>query len=427
MKLLLKQATIIDTSSPYNGSKKDILVTDGIIERIADSIINTDCQTIEADGLIVSNGWVDIFSHFNDPGFEYKETLETGANAAASGGFTHVFVLPNTQPVIGTKTSVEYIVQKSKSLQVNIHPIGAITKNIEGKELSEMYDMYNSGAIAFSDGLQPVQTPGLLLKAFQYIKAIDAVLIQVPVDKSISKFGLMNEGITSTRLGLPGIPSIAEELMVIRDIELAKYTGSKLHITGISTQKSLNIINEAKENGVNITCSVTPYHLAFCDEDLADYDTNLKTDPPLPSREDMLALRDGIQDGIIDCIASHHLPQNWDNKTCEFEYAATGMIGLETVYAVINNLFPAISTGRITDLLGNNARKIFSLTQPVIKENEVADFTLFTKEGEFIYDEKTIKSKSKNSPFINKQLKGKVIGIINKDRVYLNQTNQNER
>lgn len=420
MKLLLKQATILDAASPYNGSIKDILITGGIIERIADSIVITDCKTISANGLMVSNGWVDIFSHFNDPGFEYKETLETGANAAAAGGFTHVFVLPDTQPIIGSKTAVEYIVQKSRSLPVNILPIGAITKNIEGKELSEMYDMYNAGAVAFSDGLLPVQTPGLLLKALQYIKAIDAVLIQIPADKSISKFGLMNEGITSTRLGLPGIPSIAEELMVIRDIELAKYTGSKLHITGISTAKSLQVVKEAKENGVNITCSVTPYHLAFCDEDLAEYDTNLKTDPPLRSREDMLALRRGIEEDVVDCIASHHLPQNWDNKTCEFEYAAPGMIGLETAYAVINNIFPHISPVRIADLFTNNARKIFSIRQPVITENEAADLTLFTKEGEFIFDIAAIKSKSKNSPFINKSLNGKVIGIIDKDRLYLN-------
>lgn len=420
MKLLLKQATILDSSSPYNGLIKDILIIDGIIERISDSIVINDGKTIAADGLLISNGWVDLFSHFNDPGFEYKETLETGANAAAAGGFTGVFVLPNTQPAISNKTAVEYVVQKSKSLPVNLLPIGAITKNIEGKELSEMYDMYNSGAIAFSDGLQPVQTPGLLLKALQYVKAIDAVLIQVPVDKSISKFGLINEGITSTRLGLPGIPSIAEELMVIRDIELAKYTGSKLHITGISTQKSLHVIKEAKENGVAVSCSVTPYHLAFCDEDLADYDTNLKTDPPLRNREDMLALRRGIEDGSIDCIASHHLPHDWDNKTCEFEYAAPGMIGLETAYIVINNIFPNISSGRIADLLGNNARKIFSLHQLVIEEKGVADLTLFTKEGETAYNLAAIKSKSKNSPFINNILKGKVIGIINKDRVYLN-------
>lgn len=371
MKLLLKQATILDTSSPYNGLIKDILVTDGIIEKIAHSIINTDCKNIDANKLMVSNGWTDVFSHFNDPGFEHKETLETGANSAASGGFTHVFVLPNTQPAIGSKTAVEYVVQKSKSLPVNILPVGAITKNIEGKELSEMYDMYHSGAVAFSDGLLPVQTPGLLLKALQYVKAIDAVLIQVPVDRSISKFGLMNEGITSTRLGLPGIPSIAEELMVIRDIELAKYTGSKLHITGISTAKSLQVIKEAKVNGVSITCSVTPYHLAFCDEDLADYDTNLKTDPPLRSREDMLALRRGIEEDVIDCIASHHLPQDWDNKTCEFEYAATGMIGLETAYSVINNVFPRISPVRIADLFTNNARKIFLLVSLLSKKTNL--------------------------------------------------------
>jgi dihydroorotase len=421
MKLLVKQATILDTASPFNGLIKDILISDGIIAKIDDSIVADNAKAIEAKGLMVSNGWVDLFSHFNDPGFEYKETLETGANAAAAGGFTHVFVIPNTQPDVSSKTAVEYIVQKSKSLPVNILPLGAITKNIEGKELSEMYDMYNSGAIAFSDGLQPVQTPGLLLKALQYVKAIDAVLIQLPIDKSISKFGLMNEGITSTRLGLPGIPSIAEELMVIRDIELTKYTQSKLHITGISTAKSLQVIKEAKANGVNITCSVTPYHLVFCDEDLADYNTNLKTDPPLRSRKDMMALRQGIEEGIIDCIASHHLPQNWDEKTCEFEYASPGMIGLETAYAVINYIFPDISAGRITDLLGSNARKIFSLTQVAIKENEQANLTLFTREGEFTYDTATVKSKCRNSPFNGRQLKGTVIGIINKDRVYLNE------
>lgn len=421
MKLLVKQATIFDTSSPYNGLIKDILIDNGIIERIDNTIDADDVKTLKANSLMVSNGWVDIFSNFNDPGFEHKETLETGANAAAAGGFTHVFVLPNTQPAVSNKTAVEYIVQKSKFLPITILPIGAITKNIEGSELCEMYDMYNSGAIAFSDGLQPVQSPGLLLKAFQYIKAIDAVIIQLPVDKSISKFGLMNEGITSTRLGLPGIPSIAEELMVSRDIELAKYAGSKLHITGISTAKSLQVIKEAKENGVNITCSVAPYHLVFCDEDLFDYDTNLKTEPPLRSRQDMLALRRGIEEGIVDCIASHHLPQNWDEKTCEFEYASPGMIGLETVYIVINKIMPDITYERITDLLGNNARKIFSLSQPVIRENEVADLTLFTKEGSFVYDLSAVKSKSKNSPFIGKQLNGKVIGIINKDRLYLNE------
>lgn len=421
MKLLVKQATIFDTSSPYNGLIKDILIDNGIIERIDDTIDADDVKTLKANSLMVSNGWVDIFSNFNDPGFEHKETLETGANAAAAGGFTHVFVLPNTQPAVSNKTAVEYIVQKSKFLPITILPIGAITKNIEGSELCEMYDMYNSGAIAFSDGLQPVQSPGLLLKAFQYIKAIDAVIIQLPVDKSISKFGLMNEGITSTRLGLPGIPSVAEELMVSRDIELAKYAGSKLHITGISTAKSLQVIKEAKENGVNITCSVTPYHLVFCDEDLFDYDTNLKTDPPLRSKQDMLALRRGIEEGIVDCIASHHLPQNWDEKTCEFEYASPGMIGLETVYIVINKIMPDITYERITDLLGNNARKIFSLSQPVIRENEVADLTLFTKEGSFVYNLSAVKSKSKNSPFIGKQLNGKVIGIINKDRLYLNE------
>ena len=426
MKLLLKQVTISDKLSPYNGLIKDILVTDGVIEKIDNSITASDATVIDQKGMTVSSGWVDIFAHFNDPGFEYKETLETGANAAAAGGFTHVFVLPNTQPVISSKSTVEYIVQKSKSLPVNILPLGAISKNGEGKELSEMYDMSNSGAIAFSDGVQPVQTPGLFLKALQYVKAIDGVLIQLPIDKSVAKFGLINEGVTSTRLGLAGIPAIAEELMVGRDIELAKYTGSKLHITGISTAKSVQLIREAKDQGVSITCSVTPYHLTFNDEDLAGYDTNLKTEPPLRSKEDLSALRKAVEDGVIDCVASHHLPQNHDNKVCEFEYAAPGMVGLETSFAAINTVLPHLSIDQLTDLFSNNARKIFSLQRNIIKENEVADLTIFERETDFIYSSNSVKSKSKNSPFIDKQLKGTVIGIINKGKVYLNKQLKNE-
>lgn len=420
MKLLLKQVTISDTSSPYNGLIKDILIENSLITNIADTVEGNDEQVIEGKNLFISPGWVDIFAHFNDPGYEYKETLETGASAAASGGFTNVFVLPNTNPAISNKSSVEYIVQKSIALPVNIIPIGSITKNAEGKELAEMYDMRNSGAVAFSDGLYPVQTSGLFLKALQYAKAFDGVLIQLPIDRSIGKFGLMHEGITSTRLGLPGMPAIAEELLVSRDIELAKYTQSKLHITGISTAKSLALITDAKRQGISITCSVTPYHLFFCDEDLLQYDTNLKVDPPLRTRQDMLALRQGVEDAVIDCIATHHMPQDWDNKTCEFEYAKPGMIGLETCFSIINTILPNVSAERLADLLGNNAREIFSLNKHPVNINSVADLTLFERDIEYNFDITSIRSKSNNTPFINKHLKGKVIGTINKDKLYLN-------
>jgi dihydroorotase len=271
-----------------------------------------------------------------------------------------------------------------------------------------------------------VQTPGLFLKALQYVKAIDGVLIQLPIDKSVAKFGLINEGVTSTRLGLSGIPAIAEELLVSRDIELAKYTGSKLHITGISTAKSVQIIKAAKEQGVLVTCSATPYHLTFCDEDLADYNTNLKTEPPLRSREDVLALTQAVEEGIVDCIASHHIPQNRDYKICEFEYAAPGMIGLETSFAAVNTIMPQLNTQKLVDLFSNNARRIFSLSPKGIDINAVADLTIFNRGTEYVYSTASIISKSKNSPFINKTFRGKVVGIINKDKVYLNETTGNE-
>lgn len=420
MKILLKQVIIADPRSQHNGTVKDILISDGIITKI-DSNIDAAGELLHGGGTtFASPGWVDVFANFSDPGYEYKETLETGASAAAAGGYTHVFVLPNTNPVVHNKSQVEYIVYRSKALAVNIHPLGAVTKGCEGKELAEMYDMYSSGASAFSDGNYPVQSAGLMVKALQYVKAFDGVVIQVPVDKSIGQFGLMHEGIMSTKLGLPGIPAIAEELMIARDIKLARYAGSKLHFTGVTTPKSLEYIKRAKDAGLQVTCSVTPYHLFFCDDDLLEYDSNLKVSPPLRSRADMMALREAVANGTVDCIATHHMPHEWDSKVCEFEYAKNGMTGLQTSYAALQTVLPGLSAEQVATLFSLNARKIFNLPAAEIKEGEVADISLFSRDGETRLTKETTKSKSVNSAFMNMTLKGKVIGIFTKGNKVIN-------
>lgn len=420
MKVLIKQARIISPLSPYNGQTKDILITDGLIAAIGDSISENADQIIEHPGLCISTGWMDIFSNFGDPGYEYKETLETGAAAAAAGGFTDVMVLPNTNPIVHSKSQVEYIVQKSKVLPVNIHPIGAVTKNAEGKELAEMYDMHQSGAIAFSDGINPIQSAGLVLKALQYVKSFDGTVIQIPEDKSIGANGLINEGIISTQLGLPGKPVIAEEILIARDIKLARYAESKLHFTGVSSAKSLEYIKRAKDGGINVSCSITPYHLFFTDSDMKDYNTNLKVNPPLRTETDRQALLKAVADGTVDCIASHHFPQNWDGKTCEFEYAKEGMIGLESLFGVLGSSNSVRDIERLIEILSVNPRKIFGIALPEIKEGASACLTLFNADEEYIFEEFMIKSKSKNSSFVGKKLKGSVIGIINKGQVVLN-------
>lgn len=418
MKVLIKQAHIVAPSSAHHGKVKDILIIDGFIEKISDNITENADELIANDNLHVSIGWMDIFANFADPGYEQKETLESGAAAAAAGGFTAVMVLPNTNPVVSSKSQVEYIVAKTANLPVHIYPIAAITKDAAGKELSEMYDMHGSAALAFSDGTEPVQSPGVLLKALQYVLAIDGTIIQLPNDKSISKNGLMNEGIISTQLGLPGKPAIAEELMIARDIELLKYTRSRLHITGVSTQKGMELITEAKKQGLQLTCSVTPYHCWFCDEDLVGYNSNLKLDPPLRTRKDMMAIRQAVLDGTVDCIASHHMPQHWDDKICEFEYARNGMIGLESLFGVMNSL--VANTAQLVEQLSVAPRKIFGLPIPTIAEGETASLTLFDPAAEYIFEESMIRSRSHNSAFIDAALKGKVIGIINKTKTVIN-------
>jgi dihydroorotase len=420
MNLLLRQAKIIDPSSPFHQQQADIFIQDGILKTISPKLDITADKIIEAEGLFVSPGWLDVFAHFPDPGFEYKESLQTGTNAAAAGGYTDVLLIPNTAPVVHNKSAVEYIVQRSKSFPVNLHPIAAVTKNAEGKELAEMYDMHDSGAIAFGDGNCSIQSSGILLKALQYLRAIDKVLIQLPDDRSISATGLMNEGIISTQLGLPGKPAIAEELMIARDIELAKYTESKIHFTGISTAKSVELIQRAKAEGIRVTCSVTPYHLFFCDEDLTTYDTNLKLNPSLRTSADREALRNGVIDGTIDCIASHHFPHEKDSKIIEFEYAKYGMIGLETSFAVVRTILPQLPFEKLIEIFCANPRKIFDLPVASIKENETACLTLFTDE-KWIFKPQHIRSKSTNTAFLEKEFNGRPLGIINKDQVFLNE------
>ncbi len=419
MKVLIKNATIHSPSTPFHGKNKSIFIDNGIISKIDDDPEIEADQIIDIKQLAVSVGWMDCFANFCDPGQEFKETLESGCNAAAAGGFTEVMLIPNTQPVVYNKSQVEYLSQKGKSLPVSIHPIGAITKNGEGKELSEMFDMFRSGAIAFSDGTNPVQSSGILQKALEYILPVNGTIIQLPDDKSIGAHGLMNEGSFSTKLGLQGKPSLSEELMVARDIEILRYTNSKIHLTGISTEKSLQLIAQAKKENLRVSCSITPYHLFFCDEDLSDYNTNLKVNPPLRTKKDRDALREGIKNGIVDFIASHHQPQDWDQKVCEFQYAKNGMETLESVFGAVQ--ICGVSTQSFIQMQTQNIRKIFNLPVPQITEGEKANLTLFIPGEEYVFEEKNIFSKSKNNAFLHKKLKGKVIGIINKDRLFLSE------
>ncbi|MEJ8819591.1 dihydroorotase [Lacibacter sp. H407] len=421
MTILIRQAHIIDPASPFHSTQQDVLIENGSIKQIGQLQNSSADKIIEHENLHLSPGWVDLFVNFCDPGYEYKETLETGMDAAAAGGFTEVMVLPNTNPVVSGKSQVEYLVQRSKYAAVSIHPLGSVTKQTEGKELAEMYDMKAAGAVAFTDGVHPVQSAGLLLKALQYVKAFNGTVIQIPDDKTIGTHGLINEGIVSTRLGLPGKPVLAEEIQVARDIKLTRYAESKLHFTGVTSPKSLEYINRSKESGIAVTCSVTPAHLYFSDEDLQTYDTNLKLYPPLRAITERDALKAAVLNGSVDCIASHHQPHEYDSKVCEFEYAKAGMIGLETSYGVMGAVFgEKLSAEKWVELVSINPRRVLDLEMPLIKEGEPANVTMFIPQATYVFTEDDIRSKSKNSAFVGRELKGKVVGIINNNQLKLN-------
>ncbi len=406
MTILVRKALIKDIQSPHHNQIKDIFIADGKIIEIDSSIKSKADKIFDFNGAHVSPGWVDIFVSGTDPGYEFKDSLDTLSDSAESGGFTHLFLTPNTNPVTQNKGSVEYIKGKKKNQNVCLHPLGAVTKNTEGKELTEMYDMQKAGAIGFSDGNKSIQSAGLLIKALQYIKSFNGVLIQLPDDCSVAPHGLMNEGVVSTQVGLPGKPGLAEEIMIARDIKLAAYTGSHLHITGVSLASSVDMIRKAKAEGICISASCALHHLVFTENELLQgYPTQFKLNPPLRSEHDRLALVSGVKDGTIDCITSHHTPQHKDAKVCEFEYALPGALGLEAAWGVLNTT--GLSEEEILQAICYNPRRLFGIGGSIAVGSSL-DLTVFDNETNWILKTENLKSKSSNCPYLGMNMKGKV-------------------
>ncbi len=411
MKILLKNVTILDPTSVYNDLKKNVLIDNGLIVSIADELLTAD-KLVDAGGGFLSPGWFDMQAHFADPGYEYKEDLDSGAKAAAAGGFTGIAILPNTKPVLQSKNAVAAVLKGNSYRLVQIYPIAAISLETEGEDLTEMLDLSNAGAVAFSDGLKPVWHPDILLKSLQYLQPINGLLINRPEDKLLSRFGTMHEGLVSTHLGLKGIPSLAEELMVARDIEILRYTNGRLHFSNISCEGSLRRIKEAKAEGLQITCDVAAHQLIFTDEDVADFDTNFKVNPPLRTQKDREILFEGLLDGTIDAIVSSHQPQDIESKNLEFDLAEDGIISLQTVYPILNSLKNQIPLNILIEKLAIAPRRILGLEVPTIEEGAEANVSIFHPDLRWKFDKQSNFSKSENSPFFGQELKGKVIGVI---------------
>jgi dihydroorotase len=418
MHCIIQGVKIIDPTSPYHLSVKSIRIHNGVIAEIADVINNSDAQVYDYSGNSVSPGWMDMMAAFGDPGHEYKETITTGVAAAAAGGFTAVGLMPNTDPALHSKSEIAYIVNKSKSSIVAIHPYGAVTHNREGKELTEIYDMHHAGAVAFTDADVAIRDAGIMLRSLQYVKPFKGVIINIPNDHKIVGNANVNEGVMSVQLGMYGIPDVLEELMVIRDIKLAEYADSHVHLGVISSAKSLPHIREAKKRGIKVTSGVAAYQLFFDESMLFDYDTRLKVNPPLRSKDDVAALIDGLADGTIDVICSYHLPHENDAKDVEFEYAAFGMESLEASFgAAYKAIDGKLTITEMVEKMAINPRNILQLAIPTIKENNKADLTIFNENTAWDFNETDIRSRSHNTAFIGKSLKGKPLAIVNNNQL----------
>ncbi len=418
MKTIIRSAKIIDPKSPYHNKTVDILIADGCISKIDSTLSNPEnYNEIKRDNLHVSVGWFDSSVSLGEPGYEDRETIKNGLEVAAKSGFSGIALQPNSYPIIDNQSQVLFVKSKAQEAATELFPIGALTKESEGKDMAELYDMKNAGAIAFGDYNRSLSNANLLKIALQYTQDFDGLVIAFAQDDKIKGNGVANEGIVSTRLGLKGIPNLAEEIEVARNLFLLEYTGGKLHIPTISTAKSVTLIQEAKAKGLQVSCSVTVHHLVLNDEKLEEFDTRYKVTPPLRSEADRLALIEGVKNGIIDTITSDHNPIDIEHKKMDFDTAKNGTIGLESAFGALLTVLPVET---VVEKL-TSGRALFGLKTPSITEGTPANLCLFNPDGKSTFTLDKILSKSKNSAFIGSEIKGEVYGILNQNQLILNQ------
>jgi dihydroorotase len=426
VKLLIANGYVIDPAQRIN-TGRDLLIDDGrvvgLLERGAETPAGV--EVLDATGLIVAPGFIDLHTHLREPGAEYKETIATGAAAAAAGGWTSICAMPNTDPINDSPAVTRFIIEQAQRAELaNVFPVGALTKGSEGRELSEMGEMRHAGIVAVSDDGRPVPTAGLMRRAMEYARGFGLTVVDHCQDVSLAADGVMHEGRWSLILGLHGIPAAAEDVHVIRDCVLAKLTGASVHIAHVSTAGALDAIREAKRSGLPVTCEVSPHHWTLTDEALADYDTNTKMSPPLRSRYHLEALLEGLRDGTIDAIATDHAPHHSDEKALEFDQAPFGITGLETAVGLAFDLVNqgVIDLERLVSLCSTNPARIFALQdRGTFAENAHADVTILDPACEWVFDVATSKSKSRNTPFHGRAMTGAAVATIVGGRlVYLN-------
>lgn len=416
MSVLITSVKIIDNKSSHHLKVRNVLINKGRIEYIGLDKPSAK-KVIGGKGCLLSPGLCDLQANYNDPGQEYKEDLHTGSATAMAGGFTDVALLPNTQPSIQKKNDIKYLVKGNPTAIVQLHPIGAISIDLKGEALTDMLDLSEAGAIAFSDGLNPMWNSDLLLKSLQYIKKIDGLVIDRPEDKWLALFGTMNEGENSALLGMKGIPALAEELTVARDIEILNYTKGRLHLSNISSEGAVKLIKNAKKQGLNITCDVAAHQLVYNDSTVLSFDANYKVSPPFRSPTDVKALSKGLQEGTIDAIVSSHQPHDQESKQLEFDLADFGIIGQQTTLSMLSQLAENIGWDLILDKLTNQPRNILRLASVEIKEGGLANLLLFNPNEKWIYNTNSNMSKSQNSPLLGQTLTGKVKAVFNNSKL----------
>ena len=415
MSILIKSAKIIDASSKFNGKTQDILIINGKIQEINSEINSKAKKIISFKDLHVSPGWLDTSVCFGEPGLEEREDLSNGAQTASFSGFTDIVLNPETEPYLDTKADISYIKSNSKDFVTKIHPLGCLTKEAKSKKLADLFEMFESGAVGFYDFKRPITNSNLIKIALQYVQNFNGLVISFPYEKSLCPNGQMHEGQISTNYGLKGIPTISEEIMLKRDLKILEYTGGKIHIPCISTEESVKLIQEAKKNKLNVTCSVSINNLFFNDDKLKDFDTRFKVLPPIRSEEHRKALIKGLKDGIIDFVTSDHTPIDIDKKKTDFENSLFGSTGLESLYGALNSLFDLNTT---IDIL-TRRKETFGIEKSSINEGQTACLSLFNPNIEYEFLKENIISKSKNSCFIGSKLKGKALGIISNNSIRL--------